>query len=414
VLGGDFLSALGSGLTIPFFLVYLHRVRGMDFEIAGLALSTIALAGFVGNPIGGALSDRIGPRNSLVLGLVCTAAGACAVAFVAEPWHALGAAALEGVGAAIVWPSQDALLASVVEPRQRSSAFAVRHATLNAGLGVGGLAAAFIVDVSSLTSFQTIYLIDAATYLAFVPVLLTLRAVGGPREREPSEKIGYRGIVRDRTFVSMWLITALLVCVGYAQLHAAFPAYATGAGALSPPGLGVAFAANTLAVVVAQLLVLRLAQGRRRTRAIMLLCAFWAATWAMVLAAGELTGEVAATFAFSSAMVVFAIGETLLSPTLPAIANDLAPDSMRGRYNGAYTLAWTTGFATGPLVAGVAFGAGVGQEFLVVLIAGCGTAAMGARALERRLPASANVIGEEIPVEEVGPVPLIVEPAVMD
>jgi MFS family permease len=212
----------------------------------------------------------------------------------------------------------------------------------------------------------------------------------------------------------MWLITALLVCVGYAQLHAAFPVYATGAGELSAPGLGVAFAANTLAVVVAQLVVLRLAQGRRRTRAIMLLCAFWGATWAMVLAGGEVPGEVAATFTFSAAMVVFAIGETLLSPTMPAIANDLAPEALRGRYNGIYTLAWTTGFATGPLVAGLAFGAGLGQVFLVALIAGCGAAALGARALERRLPASANVIGEEIPVEEVGPVPLVVEPPVVD
>jgi MFS family permease len=279
---------------------------------------------------------------------------------------------------------------------------------------VGGLAAAFIVDVSSLTSFQTIYLVDAATYLAFVPILLTLKGIGGRREREPSEKMGYIAIVRDRTFVIMWLITALLVCVGYAQLHAAFPAYATGAGDLSAPGLGVAFAANTLAVVLAQLLVLRLARGRRRTRAVMLLCAFWAATWATVLAAGELPGEVAATIGFSAAMVVFAIGETLLSPTMPAIANDLAPEAMRGRYNGAYTLAWTTGFATGPLIAGVAFGAGRGQELLVALIAGCGVAALGTRALERRLPASANVIGEEVPVEEVGPIPQVVEPAVMD
>jgi hypothetical protein len=45
VLAGDTMSAVGSGLTLPFFLVYLSRVRDIDLAVAGLALSTVALAG---------------------------------------------------------------------------------------------------------------------------------------------------------------------------------------------------------------------------------------------------------------------------------------------------------------------------------------------------------------------------------
>ncbi len=36
---------------------------------------------------------------------------------------------------------------------------------------------------------------------------------------------------------------------------------------------------------------------------------------------------------FFLAMVIFAFGETLFSPTIPAIVNDLAPERLRGRYN---------------------------------------------------------------------------------
>jgi hypothetical protein len=57
VLAGDTMSAVGSGLTLPFFLVYLSRVRDIDLAVAGLALSTVALAGFAGNPLGGSLTD---------------------------------------------------------------------------------------------------------------------------------------------------------------------------------------------------------------------------------------------------------------------------------------------------------------------------------------------------------------------
>ena len=92
-------------------------------------------------------------------------------------------------------------------------------------------------------------------------------------------------------------------------------------------------------------------------------------------------------------VVLVAIGETLVSPTMPVLANDLAPDSLRGRYNGAFTLAWTTGFFVGPAVAGFAFAAGLEEVLLMGLIAACALAAIGASRLERRLPHQVNVVG---------------------
>lgn len=70
----------------------------------------------------------------------------------------------------------------------------------------------------------------------------------------------------------------------------------------------------------------------------------------------------------------------------------LAPDDLRGRYNGAATLAWTTGFLTGPALAGVALDAGAGTVLFLALIAACVAAAGLTRRLERRLPAAANRI----------------------
>jgi MFS family permease len=120
VLGGDSLSAVGSGLTLPFFLVYLHDVRGIGIATAALAVATIAAAGLAGNPVGGSLADRVGARNALAAGLLVAASGVVGVALVREPWHAFAAAGLLGFGAAVVWPAQDALLAGLVPEEQRS------------------------------------------------------------------------------------------------------------------------------------------------------------------------------------------------------------------------------------------------------------------------------------------------------
>ena len=142
----------------------------------------------------------------------------------------------------------------------------------------------------------------------------------------------------------------------------------------------------------AQLLVLRLLRGRRRTKAVALAACTWALTWAVVLAAGRLGGGPAAAAGFAVAMAVFAIGECLLSPTLPAIVNDMAPPEAQGSYNGLGTLAWTTGFIVGPAISGAAFSRGWGTGLFTALIPACGLAALLALRLGHRLPATIDTI----------------------
>src|SRR5207302_630959 len=189
VLTGDLMSAIGTGLSLPFLIVYLHRVRGIDLGVAGLIVATIAFAALIGNPLSGVLVDRIGSRRTVLSGLVVAAAGTAAIAFVTEPWQGFAATGASGLGVAIMFPSLFSLLASAVPPGQRSSAFAVRHATMNLGLGLGSLIAAGIVDFGSTASFQALYRIDGASFLDFAPLLLALRGIGDrppPEEDEPT------------------------------------------------------------------------------------------------------------------------------------------------------------------------------------------------------------------------------------
>jgi MFS family permease len=378
-------------MTMPFFIVYLHRVRGLSLGAAGLALATVAFASFAGNVIGGSLSDRIGPRRALMVGLTAGTAGAAWFAFVHSTVAAFGAAAVIGLGASIAWPAADALLASTVAESQRSNVFALRHGTMNAGFGLGAVAAAG-VDLSSPRSFELLYLVDAATFLAFVPLLAALRGVGDRVEPEEGSTGGYRVVLADRTFIAIWLLTALLVVVGYSQYEAALPPFATSTGQISAHALGPVFAANTFAVAVLQLVVLRLLVGRRRTSALVIAALVMGGAWCLVIAAGHAGGGVIGIVGFAAAMSVLALFETLLAPVLAPIVNDLAPESLRGRYNGTFVLAYTTGFAVGPALAGIGLSLGDGTPFFVVLVAGSLVAALAGLALRRRLPADVDLI----------------------
>jgi len=398
LVAGDAVSGIGSGLTLPFLLVYLHQVRGFGLGEAGLALSMVALAGFAGNPVGGSLVDRVGGRAALASGLAFSAAGSACLAFVIEPWQAYAAAATLGFGLAVVWPARTALLAAVVPAERRSSAYVIAHAAMNIGLGAGALLAALIVDTSSAGTFPAIYLLDAASFVAFVPILMrvSVPATAGERARETRTPGGYREILRDRAFRRLWVLTALIVGFGYAQYPAAFPAFATGEAGLDVHQLALCFAANTIAVVVAQLPVLRSLRGHRRTSALALAFAATGIAWAIVLLGGGAPSPAAAAALFSVAMVALAVGETALSPSAPALANDLASDALRGRYNGVYTLAWTTGFAAGPALAGAALAAGEANALMLGLIAACAIGAAGSLRLARHLPPDIDVIDGEV------------------
>jgi len=199
-------------------------------------------------------------------------------------------------------------------------------------------------------------------------------------------------VLRDKTFVRVWVLTAVLVTVSFGQSQSSFAGYAARPGGIGPHGLALAFAANTLTVVGAQLFVLRRLAGHRRTTAAALAAAAWAASWAVVIAAGRLGSGTAAEVTFAAAMVIFALGECLLSPTLPAIVNDLAPPGAAGRYNGLGVLAFTTGFLLGPATGGAALGAGWGTGLFAALIVTCAAASTFALRLGRHLPAAANHI----------------------
>lgn len=389
VLAADAISAVGSGLTLPFLFVYLHEACGLSLAMAGLAVAAVAAGSVAGNVVGGALSDRVGARDAMVVGLVCAAAGAAALTLVGAPWHAFVATATVGFGAGIVWPAQDALLARVVAPAQRSGAFSLRFATMNAGLGVGALIAALVV--SSDPSFVALYLADAASFLVAVPLLLSVRPSGTTAVAERPTG-SYVQVVRDRTFVRVWALTALLVTLSYGQLHSAFPAFASGPGGLEADALGFAYAANTVTVVLVQLFVLRALRGRRRTTGIAVACGVWALAWALALLAGQLGGSTPATVAFALSLAVFGLAEACLSPSLAPMVNDLAPEGLAGRYNGLSTLAWTIGFLVGPATAGVAVNVDDGALLLGGLVVACGVAAVVAQRLARHLPARANTI----------------------
>ena len=123
----------------------------------------------------------------------------------------------------------------------------------------------------------------------------------------------------------------------------------------------------------------------------------WAGSWLILGAAGLLPDSLAAAIGVLAFMGVFAFGETLLQPTVPAVYNDLASDHNRGRYNAINSAAFQGGAITGPDRRGPAARPGPVRVYIGIMVVGCLGIGVLAGVLERRIPASANGVPEPEP-----------------
>jgi MFS family permease len=389
VIGSDLLSSVGTGMTLPFLVVYLHTIGELSYAAAGGAAALVAVAGLVGNPLGGLTTDRAGPRLAVASGLGVAAAGACLLAGVHTAVESFAGAALSGLGVALAWPGQDALLARLVKEPSRVSAYGLRYATMNGGLAVGALIAA--VWLAGAGSFRALYVLDAVSFALAVPLVLRARTATPERRQEDPARPRYRTVCADRALRRFLLLTALLVGCGYAQFNTTLPVVAVGIAGLRPERLSLAFAVNTICVMGAQAVSLRYLKRHRRTSAIAAAALSWAGTWAIVLTLAHTRGGAALCLVIAAA-ALFAVGETLIAPSVPAIVNDLAPERLRGGYNAASALAYTVGFAVGPALGGLLLGKGYAGALLVGSALACVLGAAAALRLARELPPLANGI----------------------
>ncbi len=390
-------SAVGTGLVLPFMVVYLHEVRGFSLETVGLLLALEAGIGILVVPPIGALIDRIGPRLVYVSSLITLLIGDVLVSQATTIGAAVVAFVFLGYGFGVIWPASGAMIGQLIPSEQRQRYFGINFTLLNLGIGVGGIVGGQFVDVTRPITFVTVYLLDAVSYLpALVILLWWLRHVGGRVLAAPTTddvlapRPSYLAMLRDKNLRALLLLVAVSALVSYPQLNAGMPAFARAIGHISTQGLGYAFAANTLVIVVLQLFVLQRIEGRRRTRVAVVMAATWALSWALLGATALVPGTVAATILLAGCAAVFGLGETMLQPTSSAMINDLAPDHLRGRYNALSSLMFSGAFVIGPVLSGVLIGRNLGGVYIAFLIAGCALLAVIALWVERRIPARVN------------------------
>jgi AAHS family 3-hydroxyphenylpropionic acid transporter len=162
---------------------------------AGSLFSAIFVFAAIGSAIGGRLSDKIGRKRVLVIGLVLVALGFCAASYAGTYAFMTVFLAVTGVGYGFTTPSLYALMADLL-PDRRGLGATVVSVFYGLGLWAGALIASFIL---ARVHWQIAFL--AVGLFGFLLAAVEAIAIRNVQRKETHVKIPYREVVDKRLAV---------------------------------------------------------------------------------------------------------------------------------------------------------------------------------------------------------------------
>src|SRR5690349_12515564 len=114
-----FIDALGSGLFLPFSLLYFHEAAGLPLVMVGFALSLATIFTLPIAPLTGWLADRFGARYVVISSQLLQGAGFLGYLVVNNAPTLIVFALLTGIGQRMFWSAYFTLVADIAEPSER-------------------------------------------------------------------------------------------------------------------------------------------------------------------------------------------------------------------------------------------------------------------------------------------------------
>jgi len=323
-----------------FLALYLRQEHGFTKGEAGWVVGLWGLGGTLAAPLGGALTDRIGRRTTMLLGLVLGGLSVVALALVASPLLLVVLAFVGGATGQIFFPASNAAVADVVPPPDRRRANGHIYWAVNLGFAFGF----FVAGLVPSRFMFWLFLADAGT--TFLAAGLIAWKVPETRpavvEHEPV-LMGLARVLRDRVYLRL-LVLHMVALVVFTQFQLALPLDMDDHG-VGSQGFADLMAFNCIGVVLLQPWLQPLL---RKVDASRLLAAS-----TLLFGVGYVMNAWVSTLPlYLLGSAFWTVGEVVGFPAASALVSDLAPVELRGRYHGAFSMVWGLGMGLSPIIGG--------------------------------------------------------------
>jgi multidrug resistance protein len=369
-----FIDILGFGIVIPVLPLYAEHFGATTWQI-GWLVGVFSLAQFFFAPIWGKISDRIGRKPVLMIGVIGTIAGYIMMGLAGSVLMLFVARLIDGIAGANIGTAQ-AYLADISSPETRARAMGLLGAAFGLGFvfgpALGGWAGVKYGFAAPM------FIAAGLAAVNFVFILLFL-----PESRATAAQ------ARERIFPHLWknvdtraylssLLCYFLVIVGFSMMTTVFALYLHHRFSLDALHTGYILAGiGVLGVIIQGGLIGRLVKRFGEPPLTLTGALFMSAGLAGLAFAGSVPAMLMASAAVG-------IGNSLLMPTLTALASRSASANWQGRALGVVQSGGSLARWAGPVAAGVLLGASTGggtSYAFLPLIFSAGFAALAAVAV---------------------------------
>ncbi len=348
--GGQLVSLIGTWMQSVGQSWLVLELTGSPFQLGlvnALQFAPILLL----SPIGGALSDRLGKRDILLVTQAVMMVQALVLAVLVRHghvqfWHVALLAAIYGLGRAVDIPARQAFISDLVGRADLPNAVALNSVVFNGARIVGPSVAGLLI---ARFDVAVAFYLNALSFVAVLVALLAMRTQGAP---DPAGQLGLRqGVLGALTYVgstpSVGFILSLLVVVSLLGLNFNVVVPLIARDVLNEGAQGFGYLMSALGVgAVAGAGGLALMRRDRPPLA-------YLAGSAAILCAGVATLGLVAHFPL--AMIVLAVLGVLqiyFTTSCNTTLQLLTPQALRGRVMGLYAMAFAGVTPFGSLLVG--------------------------------------------------------------
>ena len=244
LFAGLFVVMMGFGIIMPILPMYAKSLGATSLHL-GMIMATFSFFQFIFAPIWGALSDRIGRKPILMLGLVGYMLSHLINGFANSVAMLFVSRTLGGILSSAVLPTAMAFISDVTGERERGAGMGVFGAAMGAGVIFGPSIGGFVSHFAN--SFRAPFFVAAGLVALLIPLAWAFLPESLPRERRvtgtPEEKPRRLQELANalRSELAIYFVVAFLTSFAAANLEGIFAYFSLDKFGFGPREMGLVF-----------------------------------------------------------------------------------------------------------------------------------------------------------------------------
>lgn len=363
---GETITGIMMFMIAPFLVLY-YADRLDSYFLVGVIMATGPIMSLVGAVLGGHFADKFGRKPLMVLSIIGDVIALIGFSFADSFGPLLALNALLGLSSSLFHPAASAMVADVTPPERLNESFGLLRMGHNVGAAFGPLLGSAVLFVDRSLIFYS----AAFVFFLYGLVLYFFIEETKPEYIEKTDEVKVSPLTvlrKDHVFL-IFIGTGVFISMGFALVESMLPVFLKEA----LPGLPTKqnpfpylMALNGIMVVLFQFPIAARLSGKAFGK-VMLLGAsifgigmiFLAFVPSYLFSLG--TSYVVLVTVLLAIYAFYTLGEMIMSPVQMTFIALIAPEHLRGTYNGAASLQWLIGGVTAPLLGSLFLDSGKGD-----------------------------------------------------